>query len=138
MTVGMVTRSESQKQLHGLSRELQDVHRSLIEVSRQRHELANGPARSRAELLELLMNDEAFVWLRPLSRLIVEIGELAARDPASSEAETEAMCARVRVFISPSDDPDAFGSRYVALLTSEPHVAMSHIGLRARVGRNTA
>jgi hypothetical protein len=35
----------------------------------------------------------------------------------------------VQAFTSSSDDPDAFGSRYIALLASEPRVAMGHVGL---------
>jgi redox-sensitive bicupin YhaK (pirin superfamily) len=113
-----------------LSRALQEVHRSLIETARDRYELAGGPVRSRGELLDLLLHHETFAWLRPLSGLIVQIDELAARDPVPTSAETEAMGTLVQAFISSSDDPGAFGSRYVRLLASEPHVAMSHVSLR--------
>ncbi len=117
--------------LRTLSHELQDVHRALIEVSRNRHELSNGRVRSRGELLDLLLNDESFAWLGSLSRLIVGIDELAAQDPAVTEAELRAMDGRVQTLLSASDEPHAFGSRYVELLSSEPRVAMSHAGLRA-------
>src|SRR5919106_5505862 len=130
MTVRMTTESEHGVQLRTLSRALQDVHRGLLEVSRERYELANGPVRSKGDLLQLLLHDETFAWLRPLSGLIVEIDELAARDDAPTGAETAAIGALVQAFTSSSDDPEAFGSRYVALLSSEPRVAMSHIGLR--------
>jgi hypothetical protein len=133
-TVRMTTESERGGQLRTLSRALQDVHRGLIDVSRDRYELANGPVRNKGELFQLLLHDETFAWLGPLSRLIVEIDELVARDPAPTEAEAAAMAAVVQAFTSSSDDPAAFGSRYVALLASDPRAAMSYIGLRDALG----
>ena len=131
----MTVENESRTQLRRLSRELREVHRGLMEVSRDAHEAENGPVCGRAELLDLLLQDERFAWLGPLSRLIVEVDELVARDPVATEAETAAMGARVQAFVSSSDDPDAFGSRYVDLLVSEPRVAMVHVGLRAVLDR---
>jgi hypothetical protein len=130
MMIRMNAEREHGAQLRTLSGALQEVHRSLMETAQYQYELASGPVRSRGELLDLLLHDEAFAWLRPLSGLIVEIDELAARDPAPTPTETAAMGTLVQAFTSSSDDPDAFGSRYVGLLTSEPRVAMSHVGLR--------
>jgi hypothetical protein len=134
MTVRVTAEREQGAQLRTLSRALQDVHRSLMETARERYEFASGPVRSRGELLDLLLHEETFAWLGPLSGLIVEIDELAARDPAPTPAETAAMGTLVQAFTSSSDNPDAFGSRYVALLASEPRVAMSHVGLRDALG----
>jgi len=134
MMVPMTAVREEETQLRLVSRALQDVHRGLLEVSRERYELVHGPVRSKGELLQLLLQDETFAWLRPLSGLIVEIDELAARDPSPTEAETAAMGTLVRAFTSSSDNPDSFGSRYVALLALEPRVAMSHVGLRDALG----
>lgn len=138
-TAGAITARRSAKNerragLRALSLELQGLHRELMGISRDRYEHANGPVASRAEVFELLLHDETFAWLRSLSGLIVEIDELAAGDGAVTEAEARAMVARVRALISPSGDPDAFGTRYIALLASEPRVAMSHVGLRGALG----
>ena len=43
MTVRMIAESEERALLRALSRALQDVHRGLMDVSRDRYELANGP-----------------------------------------------------------------------------------------------
>jgi hypothetical protein len=80
-----------------------------------------------------VLGDEAFMWLRPLSRLIADIDELAARDVAPKDVEVGEIGGRVAALVAASDDPDAFGSRYVALLASEPRVAMHHGDLRAAV-----
>jgi hypothetical protein len=124
------TKNEHRAQLRALSRAMRDVHKSLIEFSRERYELENGPARGKGQLLDLLLNDEAFTWLRPLSRYIVAVDELVARRPAPSEEETARIRADVEHFISPEAGADAFGGRYTALLASEPKVATQHGALR--------
>jgi hypothetical protein len=44
----MMTESEHGMQLHRLSRALQDVHRGLLEISRERYELENRRCEARA------------------------------------------------------------------------------------------
>jgi hypothetical protein len=124
-----MTTTDRRDQLRALSRALQEVHRALLEVSRARYEVAHGPVGGSGELLQLVLRDEAFAWLQPLSALIVEIDELSARHRASNLAEVEEVRARVEALIS-SRDLGSFGARYVALLGSEPHIAMSHFALR--------
>jgi len=132
----MTAKRNTRPQLRALSRTLRDVHRGLVDFSRERYELVNGVVRDRGELLRLLLEDEAFTWLRPLSRMIVEIDELTARDVAPTAEEAKKIRARAETLTTASDDPDAFGSRYVALLASEPRVAMNHGDLREAVRQN--
>jgi hypothetical protein len=117
-------------ELRALSRVLQDVHRSLIDFSRERYELAKGDVVTRSELLGLVLGHEAFVWLRPLTKLIANIDDLAARADATP-AEIAEIGDRAAALMASSDDPNAFGSRYVGLLASEPRIAMHHGDLRA-------
>jgi hypothetical protein len=133
MTIQTIAQRDYRPQLRAVSRAMRDVHRSLIDFSRERYELVHGAVRTRGELLGLLLGDEAFAWLGPLSGLIAEIDDLAARDVAPNEADMEETRALVEALTSSSDDPNAFGSRYIALLASEPRVAMHHGELRAAV-----
>ncbi|MGH2784002.1 MAG: hypothetical protein ACRDJ1_01940 [Actinomycetota bacterium] len=119
-------------QLRTLSRALRDVHRALVEFSRDRYELENGPIEGKAQLLDLLLRDDAFAWLRPMSRLIVTIDQLAGRRPVPSEDEVAAIRARVEAFIEPGA-PNSFGSRYCGLLPSEPDVTKHHGVLREAI-----
>jgi hypothetical protein len=131
------TTTDRRNQLRALSRALRDVHRSLVEFSRERYELSNGAVHGKTALLDLLLNDEAFAWLRPLSKIIVEIDELAARKTAPSASEVEEIRARAEALTTASRDRNAFGSRYVALLASEPRIAMNHGELRAAVAASS-
>jgi len=127
------TKDVHRAQLRTLSRALRDVHRSLVEFSRERYELDNGRVRGKGQLFELLLRDDAFAWLRPLSRLIVSLDELAARRAVPSEEETATIRTEVEEFISPAAGADSFGERYTALLASEPKVAMHHGVLRLAI-----
>jgi hypothetical protein len=124
-----MTTRDQRDQFRPLSRALQQLHRALIEVSRTSYELANGPVRGSGELLQLVLHDKAFAWLQPLSGLIVEIDERSARDQAPSPGEVEELVTQVEALLS-SRDPGAFGARYLALLGSDPHIAMNHFALR--------
>jgi hypothetical protein len=135
MTTQISIDKEYRPQLRALSGVLQDVHRALIDFSRERYELVHGPVVGRVALLDLLLHDKAFAWLGPLSAFIVETDELAGRDVSPTEAEMEAIRSRAEELTSSSDDIDAFGSRYVGLLPSEPRVAMHHGELRAALSR---
>ena len=101
------TKDVHRAQLRTLSRALRDVHRSLVEFSRERYELDNGRVRGKGQLFELLLRDDAFAWLRPLSRLIVSLDELAARRAVPSEEETATIRTEVEEFISPAAGADS-------------------------------
>lgn len=133
MTIQMKSDRNYRTQLRALSRVLRDVHRSLIDFSRDRFELVNDAITTRQQLLGLVLGDEAFAWLRPLSRLIADIDELASRGDAPTATEREDVAGRVVALTTASDDPNAFGSRYIGLLASEPRVAMHHGDLRAAI-----
>jgi hypothetical protein len=124
----MRSASAGDGRLRVLSRALQEVHRELVDLSRASYESRYGPVQGNGDLFRLLLHDEAFAWLRSLSDLIVELGELSVQVAVSEEAFADVR-ARVEAFMSASD-PDGFGSRYVPLLVSEPRVAMSHFTLR--------
>ena len=51
------TKDVHRPQLRALSRVLRDVHKSLIEFSREGYELENGRVRGKGQLLDLLLNN---------------------------------------------------------------------------------
>lgn len=57
------------------------LHKVLIEAVRLDYERAHGRIENPVELLQLVANDEQFAWLRPLTRLLVELDEEPEEDP---------------------------------------------------------
>lgn len=62
------------------------LHKALIDAERGEIERKNGPMSS-GHFLQLLIQDEAFAWLRPFSELIVQMDEaFATREPIPEES----------------------------------------------------
>lgn len=55
---------------------LLDLHKALIDYGEQRYTKERGPIRSRMELLQLLIADPFFAWLKPMSTLITTFDDL--------------------------------------------------------------
>ena len=54
------------------------LHKTLIESERVTYERVQGRVATPGELLQLVIHDSWFVWLHPLSELIVRLDELLA------------------------------------------------------------
>jgi hypothetical protein len=61
------------------------LHKALIDAERGEIERRSGPMTS-GHFLQMLIQDEAFAWLRPFSELIVQMDEaFATREPIPEE-----------------------------------------------------
>ena len=111
-----------------VSSALLELHRLLIAVARAEYESFNGPVSGPNHLLQLLMNDAGFTWLRELSGLIVRIDELA-----ESEELTRSEAAHIRGAIDAliaSPEGSDFARRYAVVLQNDPAVLQSHAEVR--------
>jgi hypothetical protein len=59
---------------------LLQLHKTLLDAQRIRYERENGRVESRGELLDLVLQDASFEWLRVLSALIARLDELTEPD----------------------------------------------------------
>ena len=111
------------------------LHKALIDAERIDFERGRGPV-TNAQLLQALIEEPFFAWLRPFSGLIVEIDEaLAAREPISKPA-ARAFVERVRELVAtPVDEPPEL-SRLEQVRTRHPDVLLAHLELGSRI--NTA
>ena len=110
-------------ELEAVSRALQTLHKQILEA-----EGAYLPGRGAVELLDRLINDPEWAWLRPLSKLIADLDE-ALSVPADLTPENAAAAAgQVRALVfglgKPSDE--RFLNRYRPLLQLSPALASAH------------
>lgn len=96
---------------------LLDLHRAIVLIEREDHERKTGSSNA-TEFLRLLVEDEAWSWLRPLSALIVQIDE-------GTDSE-EALAAEARKLLRPDPAGAPFQQRYAWLLDRSPDVAYAH------------
>jgi hypothetical protein len=74
------------KPLRHLAAELRVLHQALLQARREEYERDHGPIAGPTQLFQLVVNDPAFAWLRPLSALMADLDEmLEAEEPATDE-----------------------------------------------------
>lgn len=110
--------------LRALRHALLALHKSLLDDQQHRYEREHGRVESGGKLLNLLVSDPAFAWLRVLSALIVQIDErLDAKEPMTSR-DVALLRDEVRVAISPSELGDEFQRNYARALQDSPQAVM--------------
>lgn len=109
--------------LRELRRTLLHLHKTLIDWQRREYELDHGPMQA-TELLRVIIDDEAFAWLRSMSGLIVRIDEaLDAKAPEDPPAAP--LLAKARDLASPPAGT-AYAGRYHAALQELPEAVLAH------------
>jgi hypothetical protein len=114
--------------LEDVSRKLQQLFAATLNAERR-----FAPSGAGLELLDRLMNDPAWAWLRPLSTLISEVDHALAQDAELSELEGAAAAAHIRGLIfGEGDQVDTeFLTHYRSLLQLDHALASTHGELRA-------
>jgi hypothetical protein len=109
--------------LRELRTALLHLHKTLLDWQRAEYELDHG-AMAPAQLLQIIFNDAAFAWLRPMSGLIVAIDEaLAAKPPESPSAGP--LVAQARELAAPAGGTK-YADRYQAALQELPDAVLAH------------
>lgn len=109
--------------LRELRTALLHLHKTLLDWQRAEYELDHG-AMAPAQLLQIIFDDAAFAWLRPMSGLIVAIDEaLAAKPPESPSAAP--LIAQARELAAPAAGTK-YADRYQAALQELPDAVLAH------------
>ena len=109
------------------------LHKALIDSERAVFERDRGPLTS-GQLLQALLEEPAFAWLRPFSGLIVEIDEaLAAREPMEPDA-ARGYLDRVQALVAVPEENDAdVSTKYERAVRRDPDVLVAHVELTGRL-----
>jgi hypothetical protein len=109
--------------LEAVSRALQELHKQILEAEGQFI-----PGLKGLQLLDRLINDPGWVWLRALSRLIADLDEALARDTDLTADEAAAAAGHARALVFGLGEPrdEAFLSRYRPLLQENAALASAH------------
>ena len=115
--------SSLRQDLEAVSLGLQALHKQILEA-----EGAHLPGRSPLELLDRLVNDPGWAWLRAVSKLNADLDEALAKDTAVTASDAAAAAGHVRALVFGLGEPrnEAFLSRYRPLLQLSPALASAH------------
>jgi hypothetical protein len=117
-------------ELEAVSRALQQIHKEILEA-----EGAYLPGRSALTLLDRLLNDPEWAWLRALSHLIADLDESLAEDDGATPESASNAAGRVRALIFGLGEPReaVFLDRYRPLLQHSAALASAHGELKRLV-----
>ena len=115
---------ETRDQLRALNIRVVRLHKVLLDRQHRAYERRHGPV-APTQLLQLLLHDEQFAWLRPLSGLMARIDEALDDDSEVSRAGVERLFRDVEALLR-SDRDGTFETRYRDALQESPEVVMAH------------
>ena len=111
-----------------LRRALLQLHKALLDAQRIRYERENGRVESRGELLDLVLQDASFEWLRVLSALIARIDELAEVDDKDVSGEMRGVIERLRTLVR-FEGNSGFTEPYREIVEAVPDALVAHVQL---------
>lgn len=106
-----------------LSAALFELHGLLITAATNAYRAEHGPIAGPGHLLQLLTEDPAFSWLRPLSSHMAEL------DHADSKGDLELLAKELRAIEELFTEGSEFGKRYFATFQESPDVVMAHAAM---------
>jgi hypothetical protein len=109
---------------------LRRLHSALVNATRALYEMEHGPVAGPSQMLQLLMHDPEFDWLRELSGLMADVDELL---DLADVTEHDAATVRVEIerLIAAPAKGTPFGERYREALQSDTDVVIAHGRTRA-------
>jgi hypothetical protein len=111
--------------LTDLRHALLKLHKTLLDWERAAYDRVHGRTTGHP-LLQAILNDPQFAWLRPLSELIVRIDETLDNDVADIPGEADAIVAQARKLVSPGEQGAPYAERYQTALQEDPDAVFAH------------
>jgi len=111
--------------LTDLRQALLKLHKTMLDWERTAYDRVHGRTTGHA-LLQAILNDPQFAWLRPLSELIVRIDELLEGDVPDMPGEAAVIVRQARKLVSPGEQGGHYAERYQAALQEYPDAVFAH------------
>jgi hypothetical protein len=116
----------SQKLLREVRQALLRLHKTLLDWQRASYERGNGRRLSSNQLLDALLKDAEFAWLRPLSQMIVRIDEMLEDEIPPGTGDLEAVLGHIRDLTTANETGNAYEQRYYTALQGSPDAVFAH------------
>src|SRR5207244_9269080 len=102
------------------------VQTTLLDSEAIRYERDNGRVESRGELLDLVLRDASFEWLRVLSALIARLDELAAVDDKDVSGEMRGVIDKLRTLVR-FEGNSGFTGPHREIIEAVPDALVAHV-----------
>ena len=117
---------KTREQLVNVRTALLRLHKTLLDYEREAYEREHEKIANSYQLLNLVMSDPWFAWLRQLSELIVEMDELLAAKDAPQENTGLALIRQAELLLTPAEAGSEFQRKYFAAMQQSPEVVLAH------------
>ena len=103
------------------------LHKVLLDAQRSRYEKEHGRVGLAGEMLQLVIGDESFAWLHPISELIVQIDTATddADQPLTPSTATQ-LLQQIRALLTPNESGAGFARQYFDAIQNDPDIAYAH------------
>jgi len=118
--------TESSRRIGALRLALLRLHKQQIESEKRSYEATVGTIQSPGHFLQLLTSDPWFLWLRPLSQLIVAIDEAEDSREPLTEQTVQNLIARTQALLVASETGEGFSPHYFEAIQRDPDVVFAH------------
>lgn len=114
------------QQLVELRHALLRLHKILLDSERRSYEQERGTIATSGQFLQLVLHDDWFAWLRPISQLVVKIDQaLDEKEPMSSDTAL-GFVKHARTLIKQPEPSARFTQRYQEALQRDMNVVLAH------------
>lgn len=127
--------------LQAIRSDLLKLHKALLYSERGVYEQTHGPIANSGEFFRLVTEDEAFNWLRPISKFIVQIDELLdLRKKEKVEPESAAiLLEKARLMLKPNKNSlTPLGEHYFQAIQRDPNIALMHADIAQKLRESAA
>lgn len=121
--------------------ELLLLHKALLDSERIVYEQTHGRIANSGEFFRLVISDDAFSWLRPISQFIVQIDELLdLRKKDKIEPESAAiLLEKARLMIRPNENSlTPLGENYFQAIQRDPKIALMHADIAEKLRKQNS
>lgn len=101
------------------------LHKVLLDWERSGYERIHG-RQSSHDLLQVLLSDPQFAWLRPMSQLIVRIDEILSEETPPMRNDVDAVFAELKALTTPNENGNTYERRYDMVLQEQPDAVFAH------------
>lgn|ERR1700722_20129341 len=112
--------------LLALRQSILHLHKTLIDSERTVYEQTFGKVESQNQFLQLLIKDPWFVWLHPLSELVVTMDEALEGEAPVTAEQVKQFAEQARMLLKASEQGEGFDRSYYEALQREPDVVLAH------------
>jgi hypothetical protein len=113
---------------------LLEQHKLLLDRERVAYERLHQPVSGPGALLNLVIGDPHFKWLKQISTLVVGIDEALSRSSKATQPIADLLIAQAREMMSPRAEGSDFQARYYDALQESPDIVILQCRIEQLLG----